>query len=321
MNSSGKRIVVTGGAGFLGNHVCARLLDEGHTVVCIDNLLTGRTSNLTGYADNPRFSFVEGDIRTVNVDGKVDEVWNLACPASPPQYQADPIGTMLINVAGTARMLELARVNRARFFQASTSEIYGDPEVHPQVETYRGAVNTTGPRACYDEGKRAAETLCYDYRRIYGLDVRVVRIFNTYGPFMDPKDGRVVSNFIVNALAGKPLELYGDGQQTRSFCYRDDLVEGFFRLMRRPSALEGPVNIGNPGEFTIKELAELVLAMTNSRSKIVYKPLPQDDPKQRRPDITIARRELGWEPEIDLRRGLELTIRAFQSADAETIAA
>jgi UDP-glucuronate decarboxylase len=228
---------------------------------------------------------------------------------------------LLINVAGTARMLELARVSGAKFFQASTSEIYGDPEVHPQVETYRGSVSTTGPRACYDEGKRAAETLCYDYRRMHGLDVRVVRIFNTYGPFMDPKDGRVVSNFIVNALAGRPLELYGDGQQTRSFCYRDDLVEGFFRLMRRPSALEGPVNIGNPGEFTIRELAELVLELTKSRSKLVFKPLPQDDPKQRRPDISIARRELGWEPKIDLRHGLELTIEAFLSAGAETIAA
>ncbi len=321
MSSSGKRVVVTGGAGFLGNHVCERLLAEGHEVVCVDNLLTGRMGNISACAESPRFSFIEGDIRTVSIDGPVHEVWNLACPASPPQYQADPIGTMLINVAGTARMLELARVNGAKFFQASTSEIYGDPEVHPQVESYRGSVSTTGPRACYDEGKRAAETLCYDYRRMHGLDVRVVRIFNTYGPFMDPKDGRVVSNFIVNALAGKPLELYGDGEQTRSFCYRDDLIEGFFRLMRAPSALEGPVNIGNPGEFTIKELAELVLEMTNSRSNLVYKPLPQDDPKQRRPDISIAKRELGWEPKIDLRRGLELTIQAFLSAGAETIAA
>jgi UDP-glucuronate decarboxylase len=321
MSSSGKRIVVTGGAGFLGNHVCERLLAEGHEVVCVDNLLTGRKGNISACAESPRFSFLEGDIRTVKIDGPVHELWNLACPASPPQYQADPIGTLLINVAGTARMLELARVNGAKFFQASTSEIYGDPEVHPQVESYRGSVSTTGPRACYDEGKRAAETLCYDYRRMHGLDVRVVRIFNTYGPFMDPKDGRVVSNFIVNALAGKPLELYGGGEQTRAFCYRDDLVEGFFRLMRRPSALEGPVNIGNPGEFTIKELAELVLKMTNSRSKLIYKPLPQDDPKQRRPDISIAKRELGWEPKIDLRRGLELTIQAFRSAGVETIAA
>jgi UDP-glucuronate decarboxylase len=321
MISSGKRVVVTGGAGFLGSHVCERLLAEGHDVLCVDNLLTGRTGNFAGYSENPHFTFLEGDIRTVNIDGPLHEVWNLACPASPPQYQADPIGTLLINVAGTARMLELARVSGAKFFQASTSEIYGDPEVHPQVETYRGSVSTTGPRACYDEGKRAAETLCYDYRRMHGLDVRVVRIFNTYGPFMDPKDGRVVSNFIVNALAGRPLELYGDGQQTRSFCYRDDLVEGFFRLMRRPSALEGPVNIGNPGEFTIRELAELVLELTKSRSKLVFKPLPQDDPKQRRPDISIARRELGWEPKIDLRHGLELTIEAFLSAGAETIAA
>lgn len=305
----------------MGNHVCRRLLDEGRRVVCLDSLLTGRVSNVIGLLDNPRFTFVEGDVRSFETGASIAEVWNLASPASPPQYQADPIGTMLINVVGTSRMLELAVRNKAKFFQASTSEIYGDPEVHPQIEDYRGSVNTIGPRACYDEGKRAAETLCYDFRRMHGLDVRVVRIFNTYGPLMDPKDGRVVSNFIVNALEGRPLELYGDGQQTRSFCYRDDLVEGFFRLMRRETALDGPVNLGNPDEFTIKELAQMVLEMTRSGSKMAFKPLPQDDPKQRRPNIELARRELGWEPNVKLRQGLELTIKSFLPAASGTIAA
>jgi UDP-glucuronate decarboxylase len=316
-----KYSVVTGGAGFLGNYVCRRLLAEGRSVICIDSLLTGRVSNIRGLLEDPRFRFVEGDIRDVEVNAAVGEIWNLASPASPPMYQADPIGTMMINVAGTARMLDLAVKHKARFFQASTSEVYGDPDVHPQTESYRGSVNTIGPRACYDEGKRAAETLCYDYRRMHGLDVRVVRIFNTYGPEMDPKDGRVVSNFIVSALAGEPLELYGDGRQTRSFCYRDDLVEGFFRLMRRETALEGPVNVGNPDEFTIEELAKIVLELTKSGSKLIYKPLPQDDPRQRRPDISVAKRELDWEPKIKLRQGLELTIRSFRSAVAEMIAA
>lgn len=305
---------MTGGAGFLGSLICSRLINEECKVVCLDNLLTGRISNVQALLSNSDFTFVQGDVRDYQSDIPFTEIWNLASPASPPQYQADPVGTMLINVVGTARMLDLARRNGARFFQASTSEVYGDPEIHPQTESYRGSVNTIGIRACYDEGKRAAELLCYDYRRMYGVDVRVVRIFNTYGPFMDPKDGRVVSNFIVNALNGRPLEIYGNGDQTRSFCYRDDLVEGFFRLMRRETPLDGPVNVGNPGEFTIRELAEIVLEMTNSKSEIVYKPLPQDDPKQRRPDISLAKKELGWEPKIKLREGIEQTIAYFKVA-------
>lgn len=306
--------LVTGGAGFLGSLVCSRLADEGKRVVCLDNLLTGQLANLGGLTRSDRFTFVNGDVRSFVASERFTEIWNLASPASPPQYQADPISTLMVNVVGTAHMLELAAEHGARFFQASTSEIYGDPEVHPQVESYRGSVNTTGVRACYDEGKRAAETLCYDYRRKRGVDVRVVRIFNTYGPCMDPKDGRVVSNFIVNALLGKPVEIYGDGSQTRSFCYRDDLVEGFFLLMRRATPLDGPVNIGNPDEFTIAELAKLIIAMTNSRSTLVYQPLPQDDPKQRRPDISLAERELGWRPTVRLRQGLEKTINYFETA-------
>lgn len=306
--------LVTGGAGFLGSLVCGRLAEEGKRVVCVDNLLTGRLANLGELLHSDRFEFIEADVRSFSSDERFAEIWNLASPASPPQYQADPINTLLVNVVGTARMLDLAVAHGARFFQASTSEVYGDPDVHPQVESYRGAVNPIGIRACYDEGKRAAETLCYDYRRMHGVDVRVVRIFNTYGPCMDPKDGRVVSNFIVNALQGKPLELYGGGVQTRSFCYRDDLVDGFFRLMRRDHALAGPVNIGNPDEFTIAELAELVLGMTNSSSPLVHRPMPEDDPRQRRPDITLAERELGWRPSMSLRQGLQKTIDYFETA-------
>lgn len=309
------KCLVTGGAGFLGSLVCERLINEGNEVVCVDNLLTGRESNISHLmqGDKP-FSFLNEDVRNYWSEQAFDEVWNLASPASPPQYQADPIGTLMINVLGTGRMLDLAVKNKAKFFQSSTSEVYGDPEVHPQPESYRGSVNPIGIRACYDEGKRAAETLCYDYKRMHGVDVRVVRIFNTYGPYMDPKDGRVVSNFIVNALLGKPLEIYGDGSQTRSFCFRDDLVEGFFRLMRADKALEGPVNIGNPGEFTISELAEIVKDITKSNSQIVYKPLPQDDPKQRKPDITKAQAKLGWHPTIALREGVQRTIAYFDSA-------
>ena len=309
------RCLVTGGAGFLGSLVCERLINDGHEVVCVDNLLTGRMGNIANLMRADKlFSFVNEDVRAYWSDRAFDEVWNLASPASPPQYQADPIGTLMINVLGTRRMLDLAVKNKAKFFQSSTSEVYGDPEVHPQPESYRGSVNPIGIRACYDEGKRAAETLCYDYKRMHGVDVRVVRIFNTYGPFMDPKDGRVVSNFIVNALLGKPLEIYGDGSQTRSFCYRDDLVEGFFRLMRADAPLEGPVNIGNPDEFTILELAEIVKEITKSSSQIVYKPLPQDDPKQRKPDITKAQAQLGWQPTIALREGVQRTIVYFDSA-------
>lgn len=313
---TGARILVTGGAGFLGSAVCDRLIAEGAQVVCVDNLLTGRRKNIEHLIASNRFTFIEGDVRTDLPEGPFAEIWNLASPASPPQYQADPVGTLLINVNGMHNVLELARRCGARVFQASTSEVYGDPEVHPQTESYKGSVNTIGPRACYDEGKRAAETLCFDYHRTYGVEIRVVRIFNTYGPRMDPKDGRVVSNFVVNALAGKQLELYGGGVQTRSFCYRDDLVEGFFRLMNHPT-LTGPVNIGNPNEFTIRELADLVLEMTGSTSGLIDKPLPADDPKQRRPDISQAREMLGWEPKIQLREGLERTIAHFAGVAAE----
>lgn len=310
--SAGRAVLVAGGAGFLGSFICERLLSEGLKVICVDNLLTGRRSNMARFASHEAFHFVEADIRDVEISEPLAEIWNLASPASPPHYQAAPIETLLINVVGTQRLLELARATGARFFQASTSEIYGDPEQHPQRESYRGAVNPIGVRACYDEGKRAAETLCYDYRRVHGVDVRVARIFNTYGPYMDPKDGRVVSNFIVNALAGEPLELYGDGQQTRSFCYRDDLVEGFFRLVRREEALPGPVNIGNPVEFSVRELAELVIEMTSSQSRMVFKPLPEDDPKLRRPDIALAEQALNWTPKYPLREGLEQTIAYFR---------
>ncbi|MFC5507987.1 UDP-glucuronic acid decarboxylase family protein [Bosea massiliensis] len=303
--------IVAGGAGFLGSLVCERLLGEGRSVVCLDNLLTGRVANIAHMTGNPDFRFIEGDVRSALPDGPADEIWNLACPASPPQYQADPIGTMLINVVGMQAVLEKARVTGARVFQASTSEVYGDPEVHPQIESYRGAVSTIGPRACYDEGKRAAETLCFDYARMHGVSIKVARIFNTYGPCMDPMDGRVVSNFVVNALRGLPLQLYGDGVQTRSFCYRDDLVEGFFRLMRSPAEVTGPINLGNPGEFTIRELGELVLSMTGSKSVFVNKPMPVDDPKMRQPDISLARELLGWEPKISLREGLSRTIEHF----------
>lgn len=311
-------VLVSGGAGFLGSYVCERLLSEGHHVTCLDNLLTGRMQNIEHLLDLPEFTFIKGDVRTDVPQGQVHEVWNLASPASPPQYMADPLGTLMVNVNGTANLLDLAHRHGARFFQASTSEVYGDPEVHPQPESYKGTVNTFGPRACYDEGKRSAETLCYIYRERYGLDVRIVRIFNTYGPRMDPKDGRVVSNFIVNALEGKPLELYGGGVQTRSFCYCTDLVDGFFKLMRRDQPLDGPVNIGNPGEFTILELAEKVLRMTNANSELVDRPMPQDDPKQRRPDIAKAETELGWSPTIDLTEGLEKTIDYFARNSVRT---
>lgn len=307
-----RRALVTGGAGFLGSHVCERLVSDGVTVTCVDNFLTGRLANIRHLLDFPGFSIVNADISDYLPDDPVDEIWNLACPASPPVYQVDPIHTMMTSVTGTKRCLDLARKHQARFFQASTSEVYGDPEVHPQTEAYRGHVNPIGPRACYDEGKRAAEALCFDYHRAYGVEVKVVRIFNTYGPRMDPADGRVVSNFIVAALQGRPLELYGEGRQTRSFCYVEDLVDGFFKLMHSPAAVTGPINIGNPAEFSVRELATLVLDLTESRSIMAAKPLPQDDPRQRRPDIRVAKHVLGWEPQVDLVAGLKPTIAYFE---------
>lgn len=304
-------VMVTGGAGFLGSHVCDRLIAEGAHVVCVDNLMTGRRSNVAHLRSSPRFALIEADIATALPQIDVDEIWNLACPASPPSYQLDPVHTMLTNVMGMKNCLDLAHRTGARVFQASTSEVYGDPEIHPQVESYRGQVNSTGPRACYDEGKRAAETLCCDYQRTHGVDVRIARIFNTYGPHMDPHDGRVVSNFIVKALLGEPLELYGDGSQTRSFCYVSDLVEGFFRLMRTATVSAGPVNLGNPDEFTMRELAEVVILMTGSPSTITVRPLPVDDPKQRRPNIGLADKLFSWKPVIPLKEGLCSTIAYF----------
>lgn len=311
------RALVTGGAGFLGSHLCDRLIEQDFDVICVDNFLSGRFVNIQHLIGNPRFSLVDHDICDPLPEMGVDEVWNLACPASPPRYQADPVHTMMTNVVGIRNVLEVARSNNARFFQASTSEIYGDPEVHPQPESYKGCVSTIGPRACYDEGKRAAEALCFDYHRHYGVDIRVVRIFNTYGPRMDPTDGRVVSNFIVNALNGQPLEIYGTGAQTRSFCYVDDLIEGFLRFMRSDTAGTGPINLGNPGEFTIKELADLVLEQRGANTDIVNLPLPQDDPQRRRPDITLANQILDWQPAVPLRSGLEKTFEYFRSALAQ----
>lgn len=321
MEQNVHKILVTGGAGFLGSHVCERLVVSGADVVCLDNMLTGNRSNISHLISSTGFTLVEGDVRADLPTDNFDQIWNLASPASPPQYQADPIGTLMTNVLGMKQVLDLALRCGARVFQASTSEIYGDPDVHPQIESYRGSVNPIGPRACYDEGKRAAETLCFDYSRKYGLEIRVARIFNTYGPRMDPTDGRVVSNFVVNALAGKPLELYGGGVQTRSFCYRDDLVDGFLKLMAHPSAT-GPVNIGNPCEFTIRELADIVIQMTGSKSPFTNRPMPVDDPKQRRPDISLAQELLGWKPKIELREGLKRTIAYFSGIpDADSFAA
>ncbi|MBP1804810.1 UDP-glucuronic acid decarboxylase family protein [Rubellimicrobium aerolatum] len=305
-----RRILLAGGAGFLGSHLAERLIGEGCEVICLDNLQTGRLGNVAHLMSAPRFSLLRHDIgQPVTVEGPLDEVWNLACAASPPQYQRDPLHTFRTCVQGSLHLLELAKEKGARILQASTSEVYGDPEVSLQAEGYRGCVNTWGPRACYDEGKRAAETLFYEYER-QGVEVRVARIFNTYGPRMSPEDGRVVSNFVRQALMGEPITLYGKGTQTRSFCYVDDLVEGLARLMR--SEARGPVNLGNPGEFMVRELAELVLAMTGSDSPLAYEPLPQDDPRQRRPDISRARAELGWEPRVALREGLERTIAQFR---------
>ena len=306
-----KRVLVTGGAGFLGSFLCERLLSSGCEVICADNYFTGSRDNIAHLLDNPHFEVIRHDI-TFPLYVEVDEIFNLACPASPIHYQFDPVQTVKTSVHGAINMLGLAKRVHAKIFQASTSEVYGDPAVHPQREGYWGNVNPIGPRACYDEGKRCAETLFFDYHRQFGVNIRVVRIFNTYGPRMNPQDGRVVSNFIVQALQGKPITIYGDGSQTRSFCYVDDLIDGFLKLMDAPDTVTGPINIGNPGEFTIRQLAEIVIEMTGSRSEIVQMPLPQDDPLQRRPDITKARELLEWQPTIPLREGLARTIAYFE---------
>ncbi len=311
-----KRILVTGGAGFLGSHLCANLLQAGHEVLCVDNFFTGRRRNIAHLLDHSRFELMRHDI-TFPLYVEVDEIYNLACPASPIHYQFDPVQTTKTSVIGAINMLGLAKRTRAKIFQASTSEVYGDPSVHPQPEAYWGNVNTLGPRACYDEGKRCAETLFFDYHRQHKTRIKVVRIFNTYGPHMHPQDGRVVSNFIVQALQGRPITIYGDGLQTRSFCYVDDLIAGFRKLMDSPDHITGPVNIGNPGEFTMIELAEMVLKLTGSKSQLVREPLPADDPKQRQPDITIARDLLEWEPTVHLKAGLARTIDYFDKLLAE----
>ena len=308
-----KRILVTGGAGFLGSNLCKRLIKEGNHVICVDNLYTGRMVNIEELMDNPEFEFINHNIiEPLDIDN-LDEIYNLACPASPPHYQKSPTYTTKTCVLGILNMLELATKNNAKIMQFSTSEVYGDPFVHPQVETYRGNVNPIGIRSCYDEGKRVAETLCFDYNREFGTRIKVIRIFKTYGPMMDPKDGRVVSNFIIQALKGEDITIYGDGSQTRSFCYVDDLIEGIVRMMASREDFLGPVNLGNPGEFTIRELAEIVLEMVDTKSKLVCMDLPKDDPTQRKPDITVAGRELnGWAPKISLREGLVPTIEYFK---------
>jgi UDP-glucuronate decarboxylase len=313
------QILVTGGAGFLGSHLCNRLIAASHHVHCIDNLRTGSAANIVHLKGNPRFRLTVDDV-VIPFEGQYERIYNLACPASPPHYQHDPIATVRSSFMGTDNLLDLARRTGARFFQASTSEVYGDPGVHPQTEDYRGNVNPVGPRACYDEGKRVAETLCFDYRRMHGTEIKVARIFNTYGPRMNPQDGRVVSNFIVQALRGEPLTIHGGGLQTRSFCYVDDLIDGMVRLMESPAEVTGPINLGNPDEFTIRQLADLVIAMTGSKSTIVFRELPPDDPRQRRPDITRAKTLLAWEPKIALRDGLARTIAYFQERLAEKAA-
>ena len=306
-----KRVLVTGGAGFLGSHLCERLLAAGNDVLCVDNFFTGSRDNVLHLLDNPHFELMRHDV-TFPLYVEVDEVYNLACPASPIHYQHDPVQTTKTSVHGAINMLGLAKRVGARIMQASTSEVYGDPAVHPQPEEYWGNVNTIGPRACYDEGKRCAETLFFDYHRQHRLSIKVIRIFNTYGPRMHPNDGRVVSNFIIQALKGEPITIYGDGQQTRSFCYVDDLIDGFLRFMETPAGVTGPINLGNPGEFTMLELAEKVVRLTRSASTIEHKPLPQDDPKQRQPDIAKARALMGWEPVVPLDEGLDRTIAYFR---------
>ena len=306
-----KRVLVTGGAGFLGSHLCEKLLNRNYDVLCVDNFFTGSKDNIRHLLGNPHFELIRHDV-TFPLYVEVDEIYNLACPASPIHYQYDPVQTTKTSVHGAINMLGLAKRVKAKILQASTSEVYGDPEVHPQTEDYWGRVNPIGLRACYDEGKRCAETLFFDYFRQYGLRIKVARIFNTYGPGMQPNDGRVVSNFIMQALTNTPITIYGKGEQTRSFCYVNDLVDGLILLMESPDELTGPVNLGNPGEFTILELAEQVIVQTGSKSKIIFNPLPSDDPKQRKPDITLARTQLRWEPKIDLRAGLRDTIAYFK---------
>jgi len=306
-----KRILITGGAGFLGSHLCDRLIKDDNDVLCVDNFFTGSKTNIAHLVGNPYFELMRHDV-TFPLYVEVDQIYNLACPASPVHYQFDPVQTTKTSVHGAINMLGLAKRVKARIFQASTSEVYGDPVMHPQQESYWGNVNPIGPRSCYDEGKRCAETLFFDYYRQHDLSIKVARIFNTYGPRMHPNDGRVVSNFIVQAIRGEDITIYGDGQQTRSFCYVDDMIEGFIRLMGSDGAITGPVNLGNPGEYTMLELAETILKLAGSGSKLVYKPLPQDDPRQRQPDITLAQNTLGWTPRVNLEDGLKETIDYFR---------
>lgn len=313
---SRKRILVTGGAGFIGSHLIDRLLGQGHEVLCADNLFTGTRRNIDHLHAEPRFEFMRHDV-TFPLYVEVDEIYNLACPASPVHYQHDPVQTTKTSVHGAINVLGLAKRLKAKVFQASTSEVYGDPAIHPQVESYWGNVNPIGPRSCYDEGKRCAETLFFDYHRQHGVQIKVLRIFNTYGPRMHPADGRVVSNFIVQALRGEDITIYGDGSQTRSFCFVDDLVEGIIRMMATGPDVTGPINLGNPGEFTMLELAEHVIRLTGSASKIVHRPLPQDDPRQRQPDISVAKKLLDWEPTVNLEAGLKKTIGYFRTLIAE----
>jgi len=312
MAMDSKKILITGGGGFLGSHLCERLLNEGHEIICLDNFFTGNKHNIVHLMSNPRFEVLRHDV-TLPLFIEVDEIYNLACPASPIHYQHDPVQTTKTCVHGAINMLGLAKRTGAKIMQASTSEVYGDPEIHPQIESYWGKVNPIGIRSCYDEGKRCAETLFLDYHRQHGLDIKIARIFNTYGPKMHADDGRVVSNFVVQALKGEDITIYGDGQQSRSFCYVDEMVDAFIRLMASDDDFIGPVNLGNPGEFTIRELAEKTLAMVGSKSKLINKPLPEDDPRQRQPDISLAKEKLGWEPVITLDEGLEKTIEYFKT--------
>ncbi|MBD3311238.1 MAG: NAD-dependent epimerase/dehydratase family protein [Candidatus Magasanikbacteria bacterium] len=307
-------ILITGGAGFIGSHLCERLLTEKHKIFCLDNLFTGSKDNINHLENNPNFKFIEHDIiEPFFIDQDLDQVYNLACPASPIHYQENPVRTIKANTIGVINMLGLARKHNARILQASTSEVYGDPEIHPQPEDYRGNVNQIGPRACYDEGKRAAEALFFDYHRMHGMEIKVARIFNTYGSRMAFEDGRVVSNFILQSLKGENITIYGSGEQTRSFCYIDNLVDGLIKMMNSPKEITGPINLGNPNEFTIKHLAERVINLTGSKAKLVYKDLPQDDPQKRQPDINKAKEFLGWSPKIDLVEGLEKTIEDFKN--------